>query len=409
MGGDRSPGRWWLAGRHRPGRCRPGRVGAGLVGVRADVARSGLVGAGAVGVRRGRAGRPTVARWPALPAEQGDQGVGLVGVGALSDPQRAGLVEEDGAGGLQGSQQLGPGVGGEEPLQAEGPVAVGVVAQVAGIPDALVGGQGVLVGSGLGLGPQAPVGQLAVGLVAVRGRLDQLVGASRVEGQHPGHLAGPRVGELACAEGGIEAGVVPHLVGQPQGAKRGPDRLPGSPGEPLGRRSGPVSCVEVGLGRPLGRQGLPGGTEVLTPREPVDQEGGVLTRVAPRLEGGDEGLEQADGLGDRLGRVRGGGVGLGSTGGAGVRPGAAGGAGARWGGVRVGSAGRPPPTAIASWPGAPRIPGTPLVRFGHAESVAGGCNPPSDRVATSAGNRGAIGTEEQLEGAAIRPTSELSK
>ncbi len=63
--------------------------------------------------------------------------------------------------------------------------------------------------------------------------------------------------------------------------------------------------MEVGLGRPLGRQGLPCGTEVLTAGEQVDQEGCVLTGVAPGLEGADEGLEQGDGLGQGLGRVGG--------------------------------------------------------------------------------------------------------
>ncbi len=116
----------------------------GVVGIRAGVA-------GAVGVARA-VGSATGGR-PALPGEQGHQGVGLVGLGALSDPQLAGLVEQDGAGGPEGGEQLRPGVGGEQSLQAKGPVAIGVVAQVAGLSDALVGGQGILMGSGLGLNP----------------------------------------------------------------------------------------------------------------------------------------------------------------------------------------------------------------------------------------------------------------
>jgi hypothetical protein len=158
--------------------------------------------------------------------------------------------------GREGSEQLRPGVGGEQSLQAKGPVAIGVVAQVAGVSDALVGGEGVLTRSGPGLGPQAPVGQLAVGLVLVLRRLDQLVGAVGVEGQHPGHLAGPLMGQLPGAEGVVQAGVLPHLVGQSQRAVRGRKGLPGSRGQPLGRRAGPVFSVAVGLGRPLGRQGL---------------------------------------------------------------------------------------------------------------------------------------------------------
>jgi hypothetical protein len=87
----------------------------------------------------------------ALAGEQSNQGVGLVGIGAFTDTQSSGLVEEDGAGGFQRSQHLGPGVGCEEAFQSEGPVSIGVVAEIAGRPDAFVGGPVVFVRTSLGL------------------------------------------------------------------------------------------------------------------------------------------------------------------------------------------------------------------------------------------------------------------
>jgi hypothetical protein len=50
--------------------------------------------------------------------------------------------------------------------------------------------------------------------------------------------------------------------------------------------------MEVGLRCSLGGQGLPGGTQVLTPSEALDEDGGIVTGIAPGLEGGHEGLEQ---------------------------------------------------------------------------------------------------------------------
>jgi hypothetical protein len=43
--------------------------------------------------------------------------------------------------------------------------------------------------------------------------------------------------------------------------------------------------VELGLCHSLGGQGLARGTEVLTTSEALDQQGGVVTGVAPGLEG----------------------------------------------------------------------------------------------------------------------------
>ncbi len=176
-----------------------------MVGIRAGVA-------GAVGVARAvgaATGGPT-----ALPGEQGNQGIGLVGLGALSDAQGAGLVEEDGAGGLDGSEHLGPGIGGEEAFQAEGPVGIGVVPQVAGIPDALVGGQGVLSDRALALArKQRSWSWRLVSFVsfAASTSSSSLVG-SRFKTSATWRALD---GTAPLCGGRVEARVVLHLVGQP--------------------------------------------------------------------------------------------------------------------------------------------------------------------------------------------------
>src|ERR1700722_13192488 len=148
-----------------------GEVGgvAGHVGAFVPMERA-LVGIGPAA--RPLAGGCLITPWGprpslALAGEECHQGVGPVGVGVFSEALSSGLVEEDGAGGFEGSEQPGPGVGGEAALQAKGPVPVGVVAEEPGCPEALVGGPVVLGRSGPGPGPEAPVGQLPGGLGSI--------------------------------------------------------------------------------------------------------------------------------------------------------------------------------------------------------------------------------------------------
>jgi hypothetical protein len=63
-----------------------------------------------------------------------------------------------------------------------------------------------------------------------------------------------------------------------------------------------VSPEQLGLGGPLGRQGLARGTEMLTHREPLHQHRGIVTAVTTGLKVSHEGLEQCDGLGEGLSR-----------------------------------------------------------------------------------------------------------
>src|ERR1700733_10863041 len=63
-----------------------------------------------------------------------------------------------------------------------------------------------------------------------------------------------------------------------------------------------VSSMELGLGRPLGRQRLARGTEVLAQREALHQDGGIITGVATGLKFGHAALKQRDGLGQGNGR-----------------------------------------------------------------------------------------------------------
>ena len=95
--------------------------------------------------------------WPGPPgpADQVHQGVGGVGVGGLVEPGPSGPAEEPVGVGLQGRADLGPHLGGEQGVQAEGPLGVGEGPAPALVVEPLVVAGLLLPGPALGLGPQA--------------------------------------------------------------------------------------------------------------------------------------------------------------------------------------------------------------------------------------------------------------
>ncbi len=205
------------------------------------------------------------------PGDQGHQSVGGVGLAGLVVVVPPGLVEEAVGHRSEGGQQPGPGLGGEQAVQSEGPLLVGPGPDPAGPVD---GGGGFLGLSGrapLLAGLQAPVFQLATGVVLGPG--DQVVLLVGIDRGRTGNQRGLGPGELPGPQGLFHLGQGRQGLTQFQLVDGLAHPRPGLGGEPLGRRAVPGAPVGVGLGHPGDGQGLAGPAQALAPVEGRDQPG----------------------------------------------------------------------------------------------------------------------------------------
>ena len=141
----------------------------------------------------------------------------------------------------------------------------------------------LLPGPALGLGPQAPLLELGVGVVGGPGH--QVVLLARVDLGGLGHQGRPAPGEPPVPEGLVQGGLVGQVLPQAEEVLRLPEGVPGPGGQQLGRRAVAGAQVAPRLLHPAGGQGLARHPQPLQGGEEADQGHRVVPGVPLGLQG----------------------------------------------------------------------------------------------------------------------------